>query len=282
MTTEIVRRVIGIDDVDLNGKLIVIEEQHGSDGNFLINTVLSHALEKGNGICLVLFHNTFGHYNNIGLKLGYNLNVLKERGEITVVEPMKLITNNIEEIGHDTVDASCPELSSNKQTLNDVIPNVTKSDPNIVKHLFQALKNKYDELLKSRESITIIIDDLSHLFEMNLSLKDVWLYLRYLRSLMQEYPNTTVCILTHTYRVDADFCQPDMIVVALRKMADLNITVEPLTTGHANDRSGKMSVMWKTHSVRKTYNWAERTTYLFKLHDRQIKIFNLGGTDPLC
>ncbi|XP_011311022.1 elongator complex protein 6 [Fopius arisanus] len=281
--TDTVRRALGIDQVDLRGRMVMIEEQHGSDANFLVNTLLSHALEKGQGICLVLFHNTFGHYHNVGMKLGYNLNVLRERGEVTVLEPMKTFLQNIEELGHDAVDASTPELSEDfRKILKDnVIPDATKLDVHLVRHLFVALKTKYLEAAKVRESVTVIIDDLSHLFDFNLSLTDVWTYVRYLRSLMQFQPKMSVCIMTHTYRTNADSCQPDIIVIGLRRMAHLNVMVEPLSTGHANDISGKLTVIWTVASIRKKYHWPERMTYLYKLMDRQIKVFTPGAKEAL-
>lgn len=64
--TEAVSAALGIDKVDITGKLVVIDERHGSDANFLINTIISSSLEKEKGICLVLFHNTFRHYHNVG------------------------------------------------------------------------------------------------------------------------------------------------------------------------------------------------------------------------
>lgn len=280
--TEIVRRIIGIDQVDIRGKLISIEEQHGSDANFLINTVLSNAIKKDHGICLVLFHNTFGHYHNIGINLGYNLIELRKNGIVNVVEPMKIIANNIEDIGRDAVDASLPELNNEKYNLCDETPDATKHDPELVKQLYLCLRNKFYDSLKSREAVTIIIDDLSHLFELNLSFKDVWLYLRYLRSLMIREPNTSVCLMSHTYKVDPDFCQPDMIVIGLQKMSDLYVIVEPLTTGHAKDISGKITVMWKTDIIRKNHHWPESTMYHYKLLGKQIKIFSPGSNDPLC
>ncbi|XP_063995892.1 elongator complex protein 6 [Diachasmimorpha longicaudata] len=281
--TDTVRRAIGIDQVDLRGKMVMLVEQHGSDANFLVNTVLSNALERGHGICLVLFHNTFGHYHNVGMKLGYNLNVLRERGEVTVVEPMKTILQNIEELGHDAVDASKPELSADfrRRIEDNVIPDAMKLDEHLVRHLFVALKAKYFEVSKVRESVTVIIDDLSHLFDMNLSLTDVWTYVKYLRSLMQFEPKMSVCIMTHMYRTNTDSCQPDNIVIGLRRMAHLTIMVEPLSTGHANDISGKLTVIWRIDSIRKKHLWPERMTYLYKLMDRQIKVFTPGANEAL-
>ncbi|XP_015595490.1 elongator complex protein 6 [Cephus cinctus] len=279
--TDSVCSALGIDRVDMCGKMILIEEQHGSDANFIVNSVLSGALEKGHGICLVLFHNTFGHYHNVGMKMGYNLNVLKERGQVTVVEPMKIAATNVEDLGHDSVDAANVDLSSPQQkSIDDTgFPDIMKLDKTLVRQLYTPLKNKCYEMLQSRDSIVIIIDDLSHMFDMRLSLRDVWYYVRYLWSLMQFEPTISVCIMTHTYKADPDSCQPDMIAIGIKHMADLIVTVKSLSTGHASDISGKMNVRWKISSIRRKYHWAEKTTYLYKLMDRQIKLFAPGGAN---
>ena len=298
--TDSVCSALEIDRIDMCGKMILIEEQHGSDANFVVNSVLSGALEKGHGICLVLFHNTFGHYHNVGMKLGYNLNVLRERGQVVVTEPMKIMADNVEDLGHDSVDAANVDLDKpfrqeqeqlrcrrntargedGDENDND-LPDIMKLDANFVHQLFVCLRNKCQEVMKTRESVVVIIDDLSHLFDMRLSLKDVWFYVRYLRSLMTLESNLSVCIMTHTYKTDPNTCQPDMIVIGLKNMAHLVVTVEPLTTGRANDISGRMNVSWMVDSIRRKYHLAENTSYLYKLHDRHVKIFAPGSASAL-
>ncbi|XP_074106254.1 elongator complex protein 6 [Cotesia typhae] len=278
--TDSVRRALGIDQVDLNGKLIMIDERHGTDANFVINTVLSKSLEEGRAICLVLFHNTFGHYHNIGMKLGYNLTVLRERGEVTVVEPMKSIVCNIEELGHDSVDPSTSELEERLRDTfinNTQIPDPLKLDDNVIQHLFTSLRHQYYETKKIRESVTIIIDEITHLFDLNLSLKEVWLYTKYLRSLMESEPTLALCVMGHSYQTDADNCYPNIIVQVIRRMSHLFVITEPLKTGYANDISGNMHVQWRVAAIRKQHHWSERTTYQYKLLDRQIKLFTPGG-----
>ncbi|XP_043282989.1 elongator complex protein 6 [Venturia canescens] len=283
--TDSVCGALGIDRIDMCGKMILIEEQHGSDANFVVNSVLSGVLEKGHGICLVLFHNTFGHYHNVGMKLGYNLNVMRERGQVVVTEPMKIMADNVEDLGHDSVDAACVDLDKPRETRcrteEDDLPDLMKLDENLVRQLFVCLRNKCHEVMKSHESVVIIVDDLSHLFDLRLSLKDVWFYVRYLRSWMQVEPTLSVCIMTHTYKADPESCQPDMIVVGLKNMAHLMVTVEPLSTGHANDISGRMNVSWRVDSIRRKYHLAEKTSYLYKLHDRHVNIFAPGSAAAL-
>lgn len=278
--TDAVCSALGIDRVDLRGKLTLIEEQHGSDANFLVNTFISSSLQKSQGICLILFHNNFGHYHNIGMKLGYNLNVLRERGQVSVLEPMKLIRRNIHDLGHDSVDAANVEFD---ETDSDDISglSVMERGPTIVRKLIEPLKRKISDLLKNQDSVMVIIDDLSHLFDLQMNIRDVWFFVRYIRSFVEFEQSLSMCILTHTYKADPDSCQPDLIAVGLKHIAQLIIVVEPLSTGLAKDVSGKMNVRWKMDSIRTKYNWPEKLSYLFKLLDRQVKVFPPGSSSLL-
>lgn len=276
--TDAVCSALGIDRVDLRGTLTLIEEQHGSDANFLVNSFISSSLEKSQGICLVLFHNTFGHYHNIGMKLGYNLNVLRERGQVSIIEPMKIIANNIHDLGHDSVDAANTDFNVKNSEDETSNLNIMEQGPSLVRKLITPLKAQIYELLKNQDSVMVIVDDLSHLFDLQMNLRDVWLFVRYIRTLVEFEQSLSICILTHTYKADPDSCQPDLIAVGLKHIAQLIIVVEPLSTGIAKDVSGKMNVRWKVDSVRTKYNWPEKLSYLFKLLDRQVKVFAPGGS----
>lgn len=281
--TDSVCRALGVDRTGLKNSFIIIEERHGCDANFLINTVLSRSLEERRGIILVLFHNTFGHYHNIGMKLGYNLNVLQERGEITIVEPMKYIVLDIDKLSHDSVDAKSPELTENiSRVINEQkIPNPMEIDENLVQHLFIPLRDQYSKMKKIRPEITVIIDDISHLLDVNLNIKEIWLYFKYLNTLRHNDDKMSVCILTHSYQTDAKNCNPNILAMALKRLASLYIAVEPLSTGNSNDISGVMHVIWRVAELRKKYNWANRITYHYKLLDRQINLFTPGGNAAL-
>lgn len=276
--TDSVSAAIGIDRVDMCGKTTLIEEQHGSDANFILNSIVSTSLEKGQGICLVLFHNTFGHYHNVGMKLGYNMRLLKERGQVSLIEPMKFAYQNVQDIDNDSTYSTKTNSGNIQSDDIDRIPDIMKLDKNFVQDYFLPVKNRVNDILKSIGSVNLIVDDLSHLFDIGFSLRDVWSYVRYLKSLMEFDKRISISIMTHTYKADPDSCQPDMIAVGLRHMADLTVRVEPLSTGHANDVSGKLNISWKVDEVRRNFHWAEKISYFYKLLDRQVKIFPPGAS----
>ncbi|XP_015175987.1 PREDICTED: elongator complex protein 6 [Polistes dominula] len=260
---------LGIDRVDMLGRIILIEEQHGCDANFLTNAVISNALEKDYGICFVLFHNTFNHYHNVGMRSGYNLMTLKEKGKVTFVEPMKELMHNVNEICMDTdiMDVG-----------NRILSDLNNTDKTVVDNMFKLLKNSYKEMTSQNEKVLIIIEDISHLSDLGLSFRDSMHYVKCIRSLMESYPMTQLCITVHTYQNNVQSSIPDFISNNLKYIADLVLIAEPLTTGHSSDASGKVTVNWNIDSVRIEYHWTEKMIYLYKLLDWHVKIFAPGAT----
>ncbi|KAL6261952.1 hypothetical protein P5V15_007036 [Pogonomyrmex californicus] len=259
--------ILGIDRVNMDGKMILIKEEHGTNANFLVNAVLSHALKKmDTAICLVLCHNTFGHYHNIGMRFGYNLLDLKEKNRVTVIEPMKIITNDIIDM--------CKNITNKMET---VIPDVTSAEHiDVAYKLFTYVKEKYDEAAKFTKSVVLIIDDINHFFDLGLDVCDIMYFMKYLRSFLALHPSSQLCILIHVFREDLQTSNADIITNALKHSAHLCVTTQPFKTGYSTDSSGKLTVYWKTDSIRSKFHWIEKTTYLFKLSDWQVKIGTSG------
>lgn len=264
--------ILGIDRLNMDGKTILIEEQHGTNANFLVNAILSHALKKKNAaVCLVLCHNTFSHYHNIGMKLGYNLHDLKKKGQITVVEPIKITANNVTDM--------CKNFINRTET---IIPDVTSMEHvDIIHSLFACIKEKYEEAARFTESVVLIIDDINHFFDLGLGVCDTMYFIRYLRSFVTSHPLSQLCILAHVYQGNIQTSNADMIVNALKHVAHLCITTQSFKTGHSIDASGKLIIYWKTNSIRFKYYWAKKTTYLFDLSDWQVKICAPGVISTL-
>lgn len=267
--------ILGIDKVNMDGKITLIEEQHGTNANFLVNATLSYVLKNMNApVCLVLCHNTFSHYHNIGMRLGYNLLNLKEKGQVTIVEPMKIIASNVTDICKDFIDK-----------METIIPDaISVRHIDIVHKLFVCIKEKYEEVARfthTQKSVVLIIDDINHFLDLGLDVHDIMYFIRYLRSFAALYPSSQICILAHAYQGNMQTSNADMVANVLKHMAHLCITTQPFKTGHSSDTSGKLIVHWKTNAVRAKHHWAEKTIYLFNLSDWQVKICAPGTMTSL-
>ncbi|XP_043792012.1 uncharacterized protein LOC122714602 [Apis laboriosa] len=251
-----VSNILGIDKVNMSGKLILIEEQHDSNANFLLNSVIFNALKNNYGICFVLFHNTMNHYHNMGMKFGYNLTLLKEKHKITIIEPIKMIACNMEYIYEPTKNC----------IINDV---------------FIIIKNECEKMMQSNESVLIIMDDLNHIFNFGVNLREAMYYVRYLRSLIEHYNTVQLCIVTHIYKDELKNSFSNIFAQTLKYIAHLFIKIEPLKTGYSSDISGNLIINWRIDNIRIKYNWPQISKYIYKLSDRQVQIYIPGTSIPL-
>ncbi|XP_072748477.1 elongator complex protein 6 [Anoplolepis gracilipes] len=269
---EMVCNTLGIDRVNMNSKIILIEEQHGTNANFLVNAILSQALKQMKAVCLILCHNTFGHYHNIGMRLGYNLLALKEKGQVTVVEPMTTIVANIANMYEDCVIRE-------KMIIPDAI---CTENIDIAHRLFTCVQEKYNEAAKFNESVVLIFDDINHLLDLGLSVHNVMYFVRYLRSFVSLYhPTSQLCFFTHTYQDGSQISNANVVANALKHMAHLCATTQPFRTGQSSDASGELTIQWRIDSIRSKYHWPEKTTHLFKSLDWQVKIGAPGTASVL-
>ncbi|OAD55625.1 hypothetical protein WN48_04501 [Eufriesea mexicana] len=101
-------------------------------------------------------------------------------------------------------------------------------------------------------------------------------YVRYLRSLLEHYHMSQLCIVTHTYKDDQKICLSNILTRSLNYMAHLFIKIEPLETGYSNDASGNITINWRIDDIRKKYNWPEIVKYIYKLSDRQVQFYTAG------
>ncbi|XP_014220143.1 elongator complex protein 6 [Trichogramma pretiosum] len=263
---EEIREAIGINKATTSGSLIFIEEHHQSDANFVLQAIIAHCKEKNHMLNLVLFHNTFGHFHNVGMKLGYNLK--KDlNNTVNVIEPLKVISKNIHLQNSDNIKENLEFDITNKST-------------HLVNQLVQIIKDECISKAKemSEQKVYLIIDDLSHLFDVGLNVQDIWYFIRCIRSFINDEPLLTLCVTSHVFDSSLEFCETNIIANVLKHSADLVIVVRPLETGQSREISGKLAVYWKSESERLRFKWSEEMTYLYKLHDREVKLFAPGSS----
>lgn len=66
-----------IEPSEFTGKHINITENHGSDASWALSSLLSDRLRRGDNVCLIIFHHTFGHFHNCCVRLGMNLQLMQ-------------------------------------------------------------------------------------------------------------------------------------------------------------------------------------------------------------
>lgn len=224
-----------------------LEENIGVSASFLINCILSQRLKvPNNKIILCCCHQSFEHYNNAGLRLGYNLNTYKENKRITTIEPFE--------------DISINYLSSKYLDQNSV--NVF----NYFKESITATLRKFDTTSK----IILIIDDLSFLTDFGVNEQELVQFIKFLRELKNEFIELCLILKINTseaFEIFSNF---------MRDEADMTILIEKMKSGNFREVDGKLSIFKTKNEMQLLKPDSVVKTILYKNTDKAVKIFAPG------
>lgn len=156
---------------DFIGDIIAASDSK-ADGSFLIHHFLSLFLRQGRHVCFVGLQQSLTHYNSLSLKFGLNLNKLKETGDLTFIEGLKLIGESI--ISSNDQGQIGREQSSAEQWAKSLVQELS------LKELFLHIQKSTSQ--GNIESPVVIIDDISMLLNLGVSQKEIRTFIHYLKS----------------------------------------------------------------------------------------------------
>lgn len=245
---------LGNDRDELVGKFLAVNEFHGSNANFILTSLMIDFLKKGQGLCFVSLHNSLGHYHHILMKMSnLNLYEMEENNKVETIELMR----------------ECREHMSCKEKCSHLWSEDNKFS---VEKLYLRMKSKVLKLLESHSSVFIIVDDLSHLLDFGVPLRDVASFLHYLRTLLTLFSKVSLVVLTHLVEDD----EYDTLMANINHTADVIVNTTILKTGHSSDVSGVMEVREKQSDKQTINSQNNSNMYHFKLLDRQVKLYAPG------
>ncbi|BET02068.1 Uncharacterized conserved protein (DUF2348) [Nesidiocoris tenuis] len=227
-----------LDKEDFSGKLIAIEEADNVDGCFCSSCLIWQCLSRPDScLMLVALHRPFSHYYHVGMKLGYNLASQSERAAIL-------------EMGKSQAELSAGEDESLKKLVVDLRERIKS---------FAEYKRIY-----------IFVDNLSSLLFLGYSVRQVKIFVHYLRTLLSD--KVTVVLSAQTDAEDEDELE---LASLLRHIADLQLRVAPLSTGSSQAVSGSIELRKKDHA--KVESWTKSELYHYKLSERNVRVFRPGN-----
>lgn len=228
-------------DIKPTDRIISIKENGNSDSNFIITHLIKQILHENNKLCFVALHNTLGHYQTVGKRLGYDILKKVEEGSISTIEPL---IDLAEDIGNES-----KYLIEDKEI--------------IVKSLFINIKNHMQQLAASTQNhVYLIIDDISHLLDLGIDIKYIISFINCCLGLVN---NEKVSIVINTHvcsKLD------EIIYNNLNYVSDVVIEILPLKTGISREVTGVMNIQ-KLNNI-------QVTQFHFKAYDKGIKTFHLG------
>lgn len=223
-------------------RFVFLREDIGVDGSFLISSILGQRLKVQNtGTILVCLQNTVQHYSSAGVRLGYNLSTCRERGALIAIEPLLDVSEKLFESTY---------LSGNGQ--------------NVLETLWSSIEQAVGQLSATKQTITLIIDNLSCLIDLGIGERTIVDWCRKLANHADEKLSVVVKINT---------CQIfDVLCCNLEDMADIEVQIIKLKSGSFKEVDGRIVC------VKRSDNRWEKTekTVLYKVNDRNVKIFAPG------
>lgn len=220
---------------------VLIRENIGADGSFMIVSILGQCLKyPNNAVVFVCMHHTSQHYTNSAARLGFNMNMAKEKGKIVILEPLS-------DIGKQLFESSY----------------VKDSKTNTLNNLFNEIKENIEQQLQVKENVTIVIDSLTTFIDLGFEKN---LIVRFCNKLI-ELASSRVSIV-----LKINVCSLfDDVVNKIEDYADSVITVSKLKSGEFQEVDGQIVYEKRSELCDHTTK-----TILYKVGDKNIKIFQPG------
>ncbi|CAH2106417.1 unnamed protein product [Euphydryas editha] len=235
-------------DKDLDSsKTIVVKEINGCDSSFITSCVLGHCVRNKNAVFVLSTHNSLQHYHNVGLKMNYNLQKSIESGLTYFYDAGEELVNSL-------LENSCQPAQEFWIK---------------IKELLLEMYNKFN-------SVNVIFDGVSHLFDLQFNMRQVNEICKELIELIRSF-NNSYLIFQCNVASDDDFTY--ILANLLAHKADILAEVESLSSGLSADVSGHLTIKYLSNKYESDnmYNFEIKSSqYLFKLFDRGVKLLAPG------
>ncbi|KAF5293598.1 hypothetical protein FQA39_LY03083 [Lamprigera yunnana] len=229
-------------NVQATERIISVRENGHSDANFILTNLMKKIFTENDRLCLVIMHNTIGHYRNILKRLGQDVVETLQSGSLKVIEPLKTIATD--DLG---------TLLHNKQAF--------------VRDLFLDIRDKMNELLdETHNRVHLMIDDISHLSDLGVDRKYIIAFVNYCVNLSL---NPRVVVIINCHVSDTN---DEIIWNSLQYASNLCIDVSDLKTGFSSDVTGVITIKRCDRNELS----AKSNTFHYKALDRVIKVFAPG------
>ncbi|XP_053607619.1 elongator complex protein 6 [Plodia interpunctella] len=235
-------------DKELSGRVIAVKEIINCDSSFIISCVLSHCIKNKSAVILISLHKSLSHYQNVGIKMNYSLQKNIDAGFIIFCD-----------LGAEYAD----KLMKNQDI--PIVCLLSKVNETIVK-----MQEKY-------ETVNIILDGITHLFDMNYNLSEVN---SFCNEIIKNARHIKKSFLLFHCNVASDDDISNVMSNLLSHKSDILLEVENLPSGWSADVSGHLAMKYigrKFEDEHDLYSMDLKfSKYLFKLFDRGVKLMAPG------
>ena len=227
----------------------------------LVTHLMTTSLASDQRVCLVLLHNTFGHYCNIGNKLGFNLKQHQEQGNLKVIEGLKLFS----------------EILTTNLSDNDSHPFsfIQKTHRHQLYNLYSLIKKYVLPWKEAGQKVQIIVENVTSFLSLGVKTDEIVVFAHYCRSLTRNVSSTdsgSLVVITSSDKGDDAATQ---VTDSLMHMASIHIALRSLQTGLAKEVHGDLRL--KYFDNRRPIQCLPTTLHKqFKMEEKNMKLFAPG------
>lgn len=225
---------------------VLVQEDCGVDGSFLVSSILGQRLKVQNtGTVLVCLHHSIQHYVGAGTRLGFNLNMARDKGTLMVVDVLEDLSND-------------PFTSKYLQQ-------------SALTTLMTQIEESVEKLLSTKQSCTVVIDNVAALIDLNVNSEAVRRFCNQLVALATNSATAFDSRISIVLKFNTSNLYPQ-IVNNLEDLAVSHVHFVRLPSGNFKEVDGK--IVYRKRAP----NGYESTDkqFLYKVNDRNVKIFLPG------
>ncbi|XP_033640438.1 elongator complex protein 6-like isoform X1 [Asterias rubens] len=247
------------------GQLMLVTDSL-TDGSFLIHHFLSVFLKGDHKVCFLALAQSFSHYSAVAQKLGVNLGIARRNEQLTLVNGLDFSL----QLMHDGMEESHKDERMILQCLKD--------DKVSVRPLYNIITESFaQDHQENSGSRLILIDDLSVLISLGLTVQQVMQFIHYCQT---SQPDATIVCLVHS---DADV-EDDInlsLITHLRHQCHCFLQVQGLGSGFSKDIHGQLTIIKRDpDGTRPNRNQPDRTLQ-YKILDKSVTFFAVGTSSAV-
>lgn len=222
--------------------VVLLQEDCGVDGSFFVSSILGQRLKVQNtGTILVCLHHTIQHYASAGMRLGYNVNMARDKCTLVAVDVLADLSKNLFQSKYLIKSMGLTTLS-------------------------KEIEQQVEKQLTTKQSCTVIIDNVSTLIELNGNVDSVVRFCKRLITFAADNDRISIVIKFNTSDLYPH------LVNHLDDAATAHVHFVRLPSGNFKEVDGK--IVYRKRAVN-GYDSTEKQL-LYKVNDRNIKKFLPG------
>lgn len=248
-----------------DGSFILISETAKTSANGLVTHFLASGVANNHPVCFVTLHQTWGHYCNIGNKLGLNLRQHSDLGNVKVIDGLKLLS--------EVLDEGVSDINHPFSFLFSVCEYPLRNFYNQIKKTVQPWKEDGKYFL-------IIIENINSVLNMGVKTKDVEIFIHYCRNLIGDCSNEKSGSLVVVTTADENDEDASHVTKSLAHLALIHLSSQGLSTGLSREVHGDLKITtfdrYNPHQCLPNIH-----QFQYKMEEKNMKLFAPGTSANL-